>query len=110
MSRLCSTGSESEEPRGRVLRLLDVVGLGLGGPFGLGIFVLIGFVAHSVAGPAVALCVLVAAILALLAGQYLQILFQTFKLKVVCNFLAYNFLIKFEIYQELIEVAFPVAT
>lgn len=48
---------------------LELSSLGIATSFGIGIFVIIGFVARNVAGPSVIVCMAVAALLAFLSGK-----------------------------------------
>ncbi|XP_041377944.1 cationic amino acid transporter 2-like [Gigantopelta aegis] len=54
--------------RERCLNIVDLVGLGLGGSTGLGVYVLSAYIAHVEAGPAAILSIILAGITALLSG------------------------------------------
>lgn len=54
----------------RVLNIFDLTALGIGATLGCGVYVLAGTVAKTVAGPAVVLSFIVAAIVSSFAGTY----------------------------------------
>lgn len=59
-----------EETRlARVLNLFDLSSLGIGASLGVGVYVLAGNVARNIAGPAVVLSFLIAAIASVFAGK-----------------------------------------
>lgn len=68
------TFSDENEPgkakMDRVLNVFDLTALGIGCTLGCGIYVLTGTVAKSIAGPAVVLSFLVAAIVSSFSGIY----------------------------------------
>ncbi|KAK5645590.1 hypothetical protein RI129_006890 [Pyrocoelia pectoralis] len=68
LSRKKSMSIDEESKLARVLTLLDLTGLGVGSTLGLGVYVLAGSVAKTVAGPAVCISFLIAAIASAFAG------------------------------------------
>lgn len=54
----------------RCLTLWDLIILGLGSTLGVGVYVLIGAVSVSLAGPSIVLSFLIAAVVALFAGKF----------------------------------------
>lgn len=61
-------GSSGESQLARVLNLFDLTALGVGSTLGLGVYILAGSVAREMAGPAVVLSFLFAAIASAFAG------------------------------------------
>lgn len=53
-----------------LLCVFDLTKVGLGGTLSVGIFLIVGYVAKSIAGPSVILSVIIAAVIAFLAGLY----------------------------------------
>jgi len=67
------TRKKSEEPSkgklNRVLTLFDLTALGTGATLGCGVYVLAGAVASSIAGPAVVLSFVIAAVVSAFSGK-----------------------------------------
>ena len=56
-------------PLPRVLGLIDLTALGVGSTVGVGFYILAGQVARDIAGPAVTICFLIAAIASVFSGK-----------------------------------------
>lgn len=70
LTRKKSASDDGGNKLARVLTLLDLTGLGVGSTLGLGVYVLAGSVAKTVAGPAVCLSFLIAAVASAFAGLF----------------------------------------
>lgn len=66
--KIFTSDTSSESKLARVLTLFDLTALGVGSTLGLGVYVLAGSVAYNVAGPAVTISFLIAAIASTFAG------------------------------------------
>lgn len=63
-----SIGLKHASAGSSLLNAFDLTKVGLGGTLSVGIFLVVGYVAKSIAGPSVILSVIIAAIIAFLAG------------------------------------------
>lgn len=73
LSRKKTFSDETEhgkEKLSRVLNVFDLTALGIGATLGCGVYVLAGTVAKTVAGPAVVLSFIIAAIVSAFSGTY----------------------------------------
>lgn len=52
---------------------MALTSIGISATLGIGIFLIVGYVAHSIAGPAVVVSVAIAAATSLLSGKYLRL-------------------------------------
>lgn len=69
LTRKKSNEDDGGSQLNRVLGLMDLTALGVGATLGLGVYVLAGAVAKTVAGPAVCLSFLVAAVASAVSGK-----------------------------------------
>lgn len=56
-------------PKTSKYKRLELPNVGIATSFGVGIFVIIGFLARNITGPSVIVCILVAALLSFLSGR-----------------------------------------
>lgn len=65
----------SKEKLNRVLSLFDLIALGTGSTLGCGVYVLAGAVANSIAGPAVVLSFIIAAVVSAFSGKDMPVFY-----------------------------------